>query len=403
MTEAEKTALISLCTDLAKKFAPRAAKYDREASFPVENYDDLKAAGLLGIMVPKEKGGMGADFLTYTKALEQLAMGDASTALTFNMHNITAGSLAEVDTEGIGGSRGSAMNASRDWMFKEMVEGQKLFASASSEPGIGAHFSKIKTNYEKVEGGYKINGAKSFVSMAGHADYYVVVARKKGDTGEVPQLSFFIIEKENPGIEIERVWDVLGMRATSSDNMFLKDVFVPDDRLFLGSEGMGAYKITREPHWVIGGYVGAYMGVISATFEFMINHLQKKKMPGTDKSIVNREWIQHTVGELYVEYEAVKTVVYDVAQKVVDAKGTAETNTAMHRSKFMVSEFAPKLASHAIRICGGSSIAKRLPLERLFRDARCGGLMPATSDECLLYAGKSALGFDLTKLGETYW
>ena len=88
VTDAEE--IVQICKNLADKFRERSAKYDREASFPVENFDDLKQAGLLGIMVPVEKGGLGADFVTYTRALEQLAKGDGSTALTFNMHNIAA-------------------------------------------------------------------------------------------------------------------------------------------------------------------------------------------------------------------------------------------------------------------------------------------------------------------------
>ena len=104
-TTNEKQALLEKCKGLAKKFSERASKYDLEGTFPVENYKDLKEAGLLGIMVPKEKGGMGIDFVTYTKVLEQLAMGDASTALTFNMHNIAAGSLSEVNADGVGGSQ----------------------------------------------------------------------------------------------------------------------------------------------------------------------------------------------------------------------------------------------------------------------------------------------------------
>ena len=295
------------------------------------------------------------------------------------------------------------MNDFRDWAFNEMINEKKLFASANSEPGIGAHFSALKTVYKLVDGGYNINGTKFFVSMAGYADYYVVAAKKENSTSELPEISFFIAGLDSPGMKIEKVWNPLGMRGTASDNMYLENLFVPKDRLFLGIEGLGAYKITGEPHWVIGGYVGTYLGLCSATFEFMANYLKKKKIPGTEKSVVDGEWTQHMVGELYVGLEAVRSVVYEAAKMVETQKGTMETNVAIHRSKFMVSEFGPHLASQAIRLCGGGSITKRLPLERFYRDARCGGLMPATSDECLLYVGKSVLGHDLTKLSETYW
>ncbi len=403
MTATEEKDLIALCGDLSKRFAERAADYDRQATWPIKDYEDLKKAGLLGIMVPKDKGGLGASFLTYTKAQEQLSSGAASTGLTFNMHNITAGILSESKTEDIGGTRGKAMNDFRDWALNEIVNGHKMFASANSEPGIGAHFSALQTTYRKVDGGYVINGYKMFVSMLGYADYYVVAARREQSSGDLPEISFFIVELDNPGIEVEKVWDTMGMRATVSNNMKLKDCFVPQDRLFLGTEGLGIYKLTREPHWVIGGYVGTYLGLCQGTFDYMVNHLQKKKIPGSDQSVINRDWVQRDVGKLAVQLEATRELVYKAARLVDEQRGTPQTNAAIHHSKYMVSEFAPKLASDAIRLCGGSGIARALPLERFYRDARCAGLMPATSDECLLYAGKSALGFDLTHIEETYW
>ncbi|MDN5201038.1 acyl-CoA dehydrogenase family protein [Fulvivirgaceae bacterium BMA10] len=403
MTKEEKKDLIETCSSLSKKFAERASEYDRKATWPVKDYEDIKNAGLLGIMVPKDKGGLGADFLTYTKSLEQLSTGGASTGLTFNMHNITAGILSESETKDIGGSRGKAMNDFRDWALGEIVNERKMFASANSEPGIGAHFSALKTTYKKVDGGYIINGYKLFVSMLGYADYYVVAARREQSSGDLPEISFFIVELDNPGIEIEEIWDTLGMRATVSNNMRLKDCFVPNDKLFLGTEGLGIFKLTREPHWVIGGYVGTYLGICQATFDYMISHLKKKKIPGTDQSVINRDWVQRDVGRLAVELEGARALVYKAAKMVDEHRGKPETNVAIHHSKYAVSELAPRLASDAIRLCGGSGIAKSLPLERFYRDARCGGLMPATSDECLLYAGKSALGFDLTQIKETYW
>jgi alkylation response protein AidB-like acyl-CoA dehydrogenase len=403
MTKQEEQDLLLTCKELSDKFATRAAEYDLKATWPVKDYEDIKEAGLLGIMIPKDKGGMGSSFLTYTKAQEQLSQGGASTGLTFNMHNITAGILSESETKDIGGTRGKAMDDFRNWALSEVIDNRKMFASANSEPGVGAHFSALKTTYKKVDGGFVINGYKLFVSMIGYADYYVVAARREQSSGDLPEISFFIVELDNPGVEVEEIWDTMGMRATVSNNMKIKDCFVPDNRLFLGTEGLGIFKLTREPHWVIGGYIGTYLGLCQATFDYMVNHLKKKKIPGSDQSVITRDWVQHDVGKLSCELEATRALVYKAAAMVDEDRGSPQTNAAIHRSKYMVSEFAPKLASNAIRLCGGSGIVRSLPLERHYRDARCGGLMPATSDECLLYAGKSALGFDLTKIEETYW
>jgi alkylation response protein AidB-like acyl-CoA dehydrogenase len=104
-----------------------------------------------------------------------------------------------------------------------------------------------------------------------------------------------------------------------------------------------------------------------------------------------------------VNVEAARELVYSAARQVVADRGSKKTNAAIHRAKYYVGEIGPHLASQAIRLCGGSTISKHLPMERFYRDIRCCGLMPAKSDECLWYVGKEALGFDINKPSETYW
>ena len=227
--------LVEMCAELGQVFSTRATAHDRDGSFPVEDFDDLKAAGLLGIMIPEDKGGMGADFLTYTKALEQIGKGHAATALTFNMHNIVMGGVAEMDLDEIPGRHGDRMRNFADWLFNEAIEHKRVFASATSEPGVGAKYSKLRTTYERTDDGYVLNGVKSFVSMAGFADYYVVGSRQLGETsGTIPPLSFFAVPSDSDGIRIEDVWDVLGMRATTSNTVYLNDVHVAKELLFMG-------------------------------------------------------------------------------------------------------------------------------------------------------------------------
>ncbi len=396
--------LIEQARQLGQVFATRAGAYDRTGEFPADDFEDLKEAGFLGIMVPEEYGGSGADFLTYTKALEQISIGHAATGLTFNMHNIVTGGVAEMDLSEVPGRRGDAMREFAAWLFDQAVNQRKVFASATTEPGVGAQYSKIKTTYERTNDGYLLNGVKSFVSMAGYADYYVVAARAAAQTaGDVPTLSYFVVDRDNPGTRIEDVWDVLGMRATASNTVYLEDVVVPKEHLFMRSEGMAFYKLTREPHWQVGGYNGVYLGICSAIFEFMTDYLQKKAVAGTEQTMADDSVTQHMVGELDVQLSAARSVTYEAARLVSEAPGSEAANRAIHRAKYMVGELGPVLGSQAIRICGGSTISKHMPLERLYRDARCGGLMPAKSDDCLSYLGKMALGIDASKADQTYW
>ena len=398
-----RSELMEVCSRLAVSFAKRAPKYDREGTFAIDNFEELKQEGLLGIMVPKEYGGWGADFLTYTKALEILATGDASTCLAFNMHNITIGSLAEMELPASDDERSKTVNGFREWVFEQAVVEKKLFASASSEPGIGAHFSKLKTTYEKTDDGFVINGSKSFVSMAGFADYYVVAAKMAKSKSAQAAISFLVVDRDAPGSSMKNVWDVLGMRSTSTNPVTFDNCKIPRSRLYLASEGMALYKIAREPHWLVGGYNGVYLGILTATFDFLVKNLQKKTIPGTDTPMSEDPLIQYQVGKLYTDITSARLATYHAASLVDSERGSPEANAAIHHAKYLVSETGPTLTASAIRLSGASSISKHLPLERYYRESRCGALMPAYSDDCLSYLGKAAFGANLKNPIETYW
>ena len=395
--------LLSICDELAATFSDRAPRYDEEASFPVENYNDLKKAGMLGLMVPEDHGGMGADFYQYTLAAARLAQGCGSTAVTFNMHNIVMGSLAEADLSKVGGSLGERMKSFQNWMFSEAIH-QKVFAAALTEPNVGFHPGSLTTSYKKVDKGFLLNGKKSFVSLSGYADYYVVAAVPvKQPGGDFPHVSWMVLSKDDPGITIEEMWNTMGMRGTVSNNMCLEDVFVPRERLFLSFEGMVLPKLATEPHFVVGGFTACYLGIIEAIYNFTIAYQKRRKMAGQDIPLIENELVQHRMGEMSVYVEAARELVYSAARKVVADRGSRETNAAIHRAKFFVGEIGPQIASMAIRACGGGTISRHLPMERFYRDIRCCGLMPAKSDECLWYVGKEAFGIDINKISETYW
>ncbi len=403
MDSAEREALMKLCAELAEEFATRADDYDRHSKFPVENFDRLKETNLLAIMIPKEYGGWGADFLTYTKALEVLAKGDAATALSFNMHNIMVGSIAEVPEAAGDDRHASAANEFRSWVYNEVVNNKKVFASATSEPGIGAHISHLQTVYDRTDEGFVVNGVKSFVSMGGYADYYVVAAKAARSKSKQAAVSFLIVDRESEGVTMKNVWDVLGMRSTSTNPVTFKDVLVPKSRLFLASEGLALYKVAREPHWLVGGYVGVYLGIMSATFDFLVDYMKNKNKPGSETPLSDDPVVQHQVGELYSMLQSARLATYHGAHLVDTARGSNEANAAVHHAKYLVSEGGPKMTAMAIRMCGATTLARRFPLERLYRDSRCGALMPASSDDCLNYIGKAAFGANLKNPIETYW
>ncbi|MFD7418484.1 acyl-CoA dehydrogenase family protein, partial [Kitasatospora purpeofusca] len=240
----------------AEELRLRSAEVDRGTLTPHDSYRLVREAGLLTLLVPREHGGAGLSYLDYTKVLETLAAGDGATALGFNMHNVAIGSLCETGGTGLppGASR------FRDWVFGEVVEHGRMFASATSETGSGAKLRRIQATYRTSGDGYILKGTKAFVSLAGIADHYVVAAREDG-TSEADEVSHFVVSRDDPGVAFSGVWDGAALRGTQTATMTMNEVEVPRHRLFLGVEGLSLFKLVREPHWMVSGYMGAYLGI----------------------------------------------------------------------------------------------------------------------------------------------
>lgn len=368
---------------LADELRAGAADVDRGRASADAGYRALRKAGLLTLLVPRPAGGQGLSFLDYTKVLEALAIGDGATALGFNMHNVAIGSLCE--------SWGTALpqhaERFRRWVFAEVVEHGHMFASATSETGSGAKLRGIRATYREAEGGYLLNGTKSFVSLAGIADHYVVAARREG--GDHDEVSHFVVSKDHAGVSFHGQWDGAALRGTETATMRMSGVRVPRERLFFGVEGMSLFKLVREPHWMVSGYMGAYLGIAEAILRLIVERL------ADDDRRRHSPVLQAEVGRLSIELQAARALVYSAARLVDEDRAAVGTNTAVHAAKYCVGELAPRLAFGAVRICGSGALRGQSPLERLMREASFCSVMPAKPDECLEYAGKSALGFNM--------
>lgn len=314
----------------AEELRLRSAEVDRGTLTPHDNYRLVREAHLLTLLVPREHGGAGLSYLDYTKVLETLAAGDGATALGFNMHNVAIGSLCETGGTGLppGASR------FRDWVFGEVVEHGRMFASATSETGSGAKLRRIQATYRTSGDGYILKGTKAFVSLAGIADHYVVAAREDG-TSEADEVSHFVVSRDDPGVAFSGVWDGAALRGTQTATMTMNEVEVPRHRLFLGVEGLSLFKLVREPHWMVSGYMGAYLGIAESILRLMVRLLKDNE--GRRSSPV----VQAEVGRLAVELRAARALVHSAARQVDEGRGSLEANTAVHAAKYCVGELAP--------------------------------------------------------------
>lgn len=392
MAIAEQDSILALVGRLGReKFAPRAAKYDREASFPFENYADMREAGLLGLCVPTRFGGMGADFETYCLAAAEMGRWCGATALTFNMHACSAlwtGPLAD-DLEMERRER-DELERLRAGHYKRIVEKGAIYAQPFSE-GSAAAAGKIPfgTLATKTDGGWLVSGKKIFASLSGAANYYGVLCTEDRPEKSRRDTLYMAIPADAPGVSIVGEWDPLGMRGTVSRTLIMKDVFVADDAQLL-PRGLYFKAASAWPHMFMT-LSPTYMGIAQAAYDFTVRYL-RGETPG-EPPVKRRMYPtkQIAVAEMYVKLQQTRAL-FERTIREARANPTKAERLNAYAAQYTIMENANDLCRLAIRTCGGQSMLRTLPLERLYRDSRCGSLMlPWTAELCLDRLGREAL------------
>ena len=379
MTPAEASAAASA---LAPEFAGRAAAYDERGDFPAEDFSAIRAAGLLGLMVPTRLGGVGSGFAGFAEVAMALAAGNGATALIYNMHASVTGALAGIPDE-VARALGvpETFFGMRDRVLRAAAEGD-LFGVAMSERGAGSRLSQLATTYSEVPEGWHLKGSKTFCSGAGHLDGYLVAARN----GE--RVSHFVVPAVGPeeGLTVEHTWDSLGMRATASHDLHL-DVVVPANALLGGVEGLSLLVAQVMPQWLVASYAAVYVGVAQAALDAAGSY-------AADRGFDRLPAVRARLGRADAKVAAARQLIRETARRVDAEPGTPETNRWIWRAKLVAGETAAEVASSVLEACGTAATRRGNPLERLYRDARCGSLQPATSDVCADYLGLAVLGRD---------
>jgi alkylation response protein AidB-like acyl-CoA dehydrogenase len=374
-----------------ERFAPRAAQYDRDATFPFENYADMRDAGLLKLCVPKQYGGGGADLMTYCMVAAEIGRHCGATALTYNMHvcsTLWTGALADDLT--MTGEQRAEHEGYRKLHFARIVEEGKLYAQPFSEgSAAAAGMAPFGTLAAKVEGGWVVNGKKIFASLSGAADYYGTLCTEDRPDRTLRDTLYLAIPADAPGFSIVGDWDPLGMRGTVSRTLVMKDVFVPDGGQLM-PRGVYFQAASRWPH-MFATLSPTYMGIAQAAYDFTVQYL-RGEVPGTPP--VKRRMYptkQIAVAEMRIKLEQTRALfLRSLSEAKVDP--SKDERLRCYAAHYTIMENANDLCRLAIRTCGGQSMLRSLPLERLYRDSRCGSLMlPWTAELVLDRIGREAL------------
>lgn len=381
----EQRELQARCRALAADFATRAARHDREASHPLENYEALKKAGLHVLNVPRDLGGAGIGLLGWSLALEELAQGCASTALAFTMHLSIVGPVMESP---------EVAKATKERLAHMVVHDGALIAGNFSEPATSGLVGTAipATRARRADGGYRITGRKAFASMLEAADHCAVLAYPDESTSPTAGI-LLLVPRRAEGRRVEAVWDTLGMRATRSDSMVLDECFVPEDACLVRSDDIVAFR-RAAANWLWGSYTPVYLGIAVAAQDAIVRMVRGRTPPGFTQSLAYHPDVRRQVAEMSVDLEAARLLVYHSAW-LSDTEGpTPAALAAMYRAKYFVGEAVTRITRTAMTLGGGHALFKTSPLERLFRDGAAAPVQFPPRDFCLAALGLLQLEID---------
>ncbi len=380
--------LVARVASLGPTFAERAVRYDRDASFPTENFADLRAIGFLGLCIPQECGGLGAGFATYARVSEEIGRHCGSTGLTFNMHTATmliTGWIA--DQLDMSPDERATHDRRRGALYRGVLEHGHIHSQPFSEGNLPGATQGYSTKAVKVDGGWRLSGKKIFASLSDAADRHNVVAGVDGD----PHVRLFSVPAEASGVRIVGEWDPLGMRGTISKDLLLDDVFVTDDAEIL-PPGAFDQAARRFPYFYMT-LSFTFLGLMRGALDFTRSYLT-----GATGPLDRRDNAQKQAGwaEMRMLHERAQALHHRV---VAEARFDPSDEQVARAWAAVVTcmESAPELCSLALRVCGGRSLLKPQALERLYRDARCGATMlPWSVEVCLDRLGRAGL-YDTTE------
>jgi alkylation response protein AidB-like acyl-CoA dehydrogenase len=359
-----------LSDDLLKRCMERAPGYDRDNTFFDEDFKELKEAGYLLACVPKELGGLGLNLAQVCQEQRRLGYHAAATALAVNMHFYWTGVAADVWRSG---------DKSTEWMLKAAVDGD-VFAAGHAEGGNDIPVLLSTTNAEKVDGGYKFTGRKSFGSLT-PVWTYLGLHGMDTSNADAPKIVHAFMPRDSSGYTIENVWDTLGMRATQSQDTILNGAFVPDEFITRvvdpGAGGVDLFVLSIFA-WALLGFANVYYGNAQHVLDLTVEAVKSKKALAISRTMAYHPEVQHAIAEMVVEMEGVGAHIDRTAEEWSNGvdHGMAwplKITAAKHHA----AEGTWKVVDAAMDLQGGFSIFKAGGFERLWRDARLAKIHPS--------------------------
>jgi alkylation response protein AidB-like acyl-CoA dehydrogenase len=375
-----------LSDGLLQSFGERAPTYDRENRFFSEDFENLRLAGYLELAVPTELGGGGMNLAQVCHEQRRLAYRAPATALATNMHLYWTGLAADLLRLG---------DSSCRWILEEAAHGE-VFAAGHGEGGNDFPVMLSTTRAERADGGYRFYGHKIFGSLTPVWTRLGMHAMDTSDPAN-PKIVHAFLPRDSQGFRIVPTWDVLGMRATRSDDTILEGAFVPDRYIPrvvpAGLAGADLFVLGIFA-WAELTFGNIYLGLAQRAIDLAAAGLKKRTSIGLGgRSLAYHPMLQHAVAEMTLTMDGMAAHVDRIADdwsSGVDHGGLWPSKLVS--AKYHCVEGAKKIVDLAMDVSGGTGMFKSNELERLYRDVRCGGFHPANSALVHEIVGKTSLG-----------
>ena len=359
------------------RVAPIAARVDEEDYFPRDLWPEMGELGLHGITVKEEDGGLGLGYLEHLVACEELSRSSASVGLSYGAHS------------------NLCVNQIRRWADPEqkarylpkLISGEHVGSLAMSEAGAGSDVVSMKMRADKVDGGWRLNGTKFWITNAPYADTLVVYAKTAPEAGS-RGITAFLIEKGFPGFSIGQKINKLGSRGSPTAELVFDDCFVTDDQV-MGPLNGGVKVLMSGLDYERVVLSGIQLGIMQACLDVVLPYVRERRQFG--RPIGEFQLMQAKVADMYVALNAARAYVYSVA-RTCDAGRTTRFDAA--GCILLASESAVKVAGEAIQALGGAGYTKDWPVERYWRDAKLLDIGAGTNEVRRMLIGRELIGHD---------
>jgi alkylation response protein AidB-like acyl-CoA dehydrogenase len=376
-----------LTEEMLERFRDRAPQHDRDNTFFSEDFEELRMTGFLQCAVPPEFGGLGLTLAEYGREARRLASYAPATALATNMHIYWTGVAADLWRAG---------DASMQFVLEGAARGE-VFAAGHAESGNDVPVLLSTAQAKRVDGGYRFYGRKSFGSLT---PVWTQLGFHAMDTSDPkhPMVVHAFMPREADGYSIKETWDVLGMRATRSDDTVLDGVFVPDDCVVrvipAGFTGADHFVVAIFA-WALLGFANVYFGLARRALDLTVDLVKTKTSIAMSRPMAYHAEVQHGLAEMVLRREAVEAHIDRVAEdwsKGVDHGGLWPLKIVAAKHHAVTASW--DIVDRAMDLSGGFGMFKKSELERLFRDARAGRFHPANPLLTHEIAAKLTLGIN---------